>query len=139
MCSISMKKCEIFSAKAILSYLVERKSPLEFRLNGIIGRMAECGFIDWYEDYSWFTINIAAFLPMQKKRLSYWSTNEQMEHSYETSFFTMDHLEMAYVCYTGMLALASFVFLVELIWTYSIRRALNCWIVKSFVRRTIKR
>lgn len=100
--------------------MVVKKSPLEFRLNGLIGRLAECGFIEWFESYSWFTINIAAFLPKQTKWMRYVNAQEQNNLSLQTNFFTMSHLRMAFAYYACMLAIATFVFGIEAIFTEGI-------------------
>lgn len=100
-------------AKAILSYMVVKQSPLEFRINSIIGSLTESGLTNWLEDYSWFTINIAGFLPKQTKPMRY--SNTYALRPLEITFFTLDHLRMAFIYYGGMLAIATCVFVIELI------------------------
>lgn len=115
-----------FAAKVILSYMVIKKSPMEFRLNGLLGRLDECGFFEWFENMSWFTINIAAFLP-RRKWMRYLNAHEQNPSFLKTGLFTWDHLLMAFIYYIGMLTVATFVFVIEVFPTEK-------WKKKYFIR-----
>lgn len=101
--------------------MVVKKSPLEFRLNDLVGRLAEGGFLEWFEKYAWFTINNAAFLPRQSQLLKYSSTNSQHSLSVQTEFFTLESLRTAFMYYGGMLTFATLIFICELLFQYKLK------------------